>query len=169
MTSRVFLVKAVTPRKRIDYLKWQLAILKALNDEGEIIKRMYKKTVATWSQPKPVFRITAKFSDREGASVDVYTTNQKYLWVDLGTEPYIIRPRKMPYLKFRVGGKPKTKVRTIGSGAGRAGNTWVTTKLVRHPGIKAREFSDEIRKRRRPHFFINMEIAMARAQRKYAW
>jgi hypothetical protein len=173
----VFQVKAIRPRKRIDAEGFELAILAALREEGEIVKRMYEKTVRTWSSPKPVFKIEARIGaggprggiSSDSAIVNVFTTDQKYLWVDLGTQPYVIRPRNALFLRFTVGGRPKTRPRVIGSGAGSRGSQWVTTRLVRHPGIKAREFTDEITKRRRRPFLRNMEIAFQRAQKRYAW
>jgi hypothetical protein len=49
-------------------------------------------------------------------------STEKYgLWLEFGTGPYIIRPKKGKFLRFR----------------GSDGN-WVTTTEVHHPGIKAR-------------------------------
>jgi len=174
----VFLVKAIRPKKKIDGEGFNLAILSALNDEGEICRRMYKQTTRTWKSPKPVFKLVARIGkggprggkQSNSGIVEVYTTDQVYQWVDFGTKgPYPIVPKRGPYLRFLVGGSPKTHPRVIGSGAGSAGNQWVTKRIVYHPGIRAREFTDEIRKRRRPYFYANMKRAIAKAQRKYAW
>lgn len=177
MASSVFQIKAIRPRKRIDAEAWAKDIEAAMQREGDIVKRMYEKTTRTWSDPKPEFKTKVvreargPRGGRGGAySVCTWTDDQKFIWVDHGTKgPYPIRAKNKPYLIFKVGGKPKTRPRIIGSGAGKPGTTLIITKEVTHPGIKAREFSDEIRKRRRPKFFKNMKLAMEKAKNKHAW
>lgn len=174
----VFLVKAVIPKKKIDAEKWGLAILAALSAEGEIIRRMYKKTVKTWSAPRPIFKVEASLGapgprgglKSESASVKVFTPSQKYAWVDEGTKgPYRITAKNKPLLIFAVGGKPKTKPNVIGSTQGKPGTMWRSKPFVIHPGIKPRNFSEEIQKRRRKPFYKKMKEANRKAQKKYGW
>ncbi len=176
MATGVFQVKAIVPRKKIDAKRWELALIAAVEQEGQIVKRMYQKTTRTWSAPRPLFKVTSKrekLGPRGGkggaVSTFVFTEDQKFIWVDQGTKSRDIVPRTKPYLVFKVGGKPKTKPRKIGSGAGKPGDKWVTTKRVRRHKIKARNFSDEIRKRRRRPFYKKMRTAMRKAQKRYAW
>jgi len=173
-----FAVKAVRPRKRIDAEKFAVAIMAELDKQGQIAKRMYKKTTRTWKPPRPVFKVDVVYAKPPGprggresrpASVHVYTTSDKYKWVDYGTKPHIIRPRRAKYLKFRVGFRAKTRVRVIGSRRGRRFGSWVSVSKVRHPGTKAREFTKEIQKRRRRPFYKAMFRAIEKAQKRYAW
>jgi len=173
-----FMVKAIKPRKRIDAYQFSLAIMKELENQGQIAKRMYQKTTTTWRSPRPVFRVETKIARPPGprggresrpASVSVYTSDDRYIWTDYGTKPHIIRPRRSKYLRFRVGYKAKTRVRVIGSRRGGKFGSWVSAKIVRHPGTKAREFTKEIQKRRRRPFHEAMAKAIEKAQKRYAW
>jgi HK97 gp10 family phage protein len=68
-------------------------------------------------------RQSIRYQMLPGASARV-TVNAKYgLWVDQGTKPYVILPRRKSFLAF------KTK----------DGN-WIRTKRVNHPGIKAQPY-----------------------------
>ncbi len=166
-------VKAVVPPS-YNTEKWERVISKELLHQAGIIQRMYKRTVRTWSSPKPKF--TAKGSTtspgpRGGKAsqkmeFEVSTEDERFIWTDLGTKRHVIRPKRTGgTLKFRVGGRPKTKVRTIGSGRGSQGRQWVSTKRVQHPGTKARQFTATIEKRRRKPFFKAMFAANRRGLR----
>lgn len=149
--------KAIIPPK-INPDTWKMTMLKALDREIQIDKRMLQKTVTTWSSPKPVFKTEAKVSTTEGATARAWTDSDKWNWVDQGTESHPIPVRNAPYLVFRwgPGRRPKTKVRTLGSGRGAQGRNWAKRKIVQHPGIKAREFSQEVIERRRHYFYRDM-------------
>jgi len=101
-----------------------------------------------------VFKTESKVG--ESATARAWTDSEKWNWTDQGTEPHVIRPRRARVLRFAVGGKPKTKVRTLGSGRGKRGNRWVTKKVVHHPGTTARHFSEEVQTRRRHYFYRDM-------------
>lgn len=167
-------VKAVIPPK-LNPEVFEQEIGDALEEEGGILKRMYEKTTRTWKTNVEFDIETSQQSpgprggkSSKTARVEVTTDSDVFLWVDQGTAPHIIRPKRPGRrLRFRVGGfKPKTKVRTIGSGKGKAGRDWVSPDQVRHPGTKARKFTQEIEKRRRRPFFKKMNAAIQRANRK---
>jgi hypothetical protein len=148
--------KAIVPPK-INPDLYKLQMLKALDREIQIDKRMMEKTVTTWSHPRPVFRTESKVSDM--AMARAWTDSDKWNWTDQGTEPHYIVARRSKYLKFTVGGKPKTRVRTLGSGRGARGRRWVQKQVVKHPGTKARLWSQEVVKRRRSLFLRDMQAA----------
>jgi len=176
---RVFLVKAITPRKRMDQQGFIVSIMAALEKEGRVVKRMYEKTTRTWSRPRPVFKIEVKYGKPPGpqggresrpASVDVFTESDKYRWVDEGTKRHWIAPKRAKMLRWRTGGKPKTKPRVIGSTKGARGSgPWASSKGHWHPGTKPREFSKEIMKRRKSAFHKNMAKAIREATKRHAW
>ena len=145
---------------------YKLEMLKALDREVQIDKRMLQKTVTTWKSPKPVFKTESKVSESKGAVGRVWTESEIWNWTDKGTKAHYIVARNAPYLKFKGGGKAKTRVRTLGSGRGKSGKNWVQKKVVRHPGTEAREWSQEVIKRRRAYFLRDMEKANARGVRK---
>jgi len=57
-----------------------------------------------------------------GGSGEFYANAKYASFVDGGTRPHEIRPRRAPALRFRVNG------------------VWVTTQLVRHPGTRPEGF-----------------------------
>jgi len=157
-------IKAVRPRKGINPRVFFKAIEKQLKKEAKIVVRLYKKTVKTWKN-KPRFRVERPRLLQIGMATTIYTTSDIYRYVDLGTKPRTIKPKKGKYLTFKVGGRAKTRAKVVGSSRGAPGTQWVRTKKVRRHRIKARRFSFEIKKRRTPHFSANMRKVIRRANR----
>lgn len=142
------------------------------------IEKDFAKTVKTWEH-KPEFEtevkvgsaagsyITGKAGITGGAEIAVTTDDEVYGYVDEGTRPHIIKPRRKGYpLRFNVGGRPKTKPRIIGSTAGKKGNREVRARSVHHPGTKAREFTKTIHKKYQKEFRKQMDAAMRRAAKR---
>lgn len=157
-------VRSIKPKKGINPRVFFKAIEKQLRKEGKIVARMYKKTVKTWKR-RPKFKVEKPRMTNVGMATTIYTTSDIYRYVDLGTRPRTIKPKRGKYLTFKVGGKAKTRAKVVGSRRGAPGTKWVRTKKVRRHRIKPRRFSFEIKKRRQPHFSANMRKAAARANR----
>jgi len=170
-----FQVKSIKP-PRMNPNAYRLEIVKELNDQAQIMRRLYLKTVRTWKAPRPVFKVTAAIKGPPGprggvatqqAIASVETTDERFIWTDQGTRPHIIRSKRGRLLRFKVGGyQPKTRRRTLGSGRGKAGRSWRSAEVIHHPGTKAREFTREIQKRRRAPFFKAMREANLRGIRR---
>ena len=156
--------KAIVPPK-INPDLYKMEILKALDKEIQIDKRMLQKTVTTWKSPKPFFKTQSKVTNQQ-AEARAWTDDERWNWTDQGTKPHYIVARRAKYLTFATGGRPKTKVRTLGSGRGSRGKNWRRTKVVRHPGTTARLWSQEVIKRRRNYFLRYMREANERGARK---
>jgi len=158
--------KAIVPPKMNPDL-YKLEMLKALDREIQIDKRMLQKTTTTWKS-KPVFKTESKVTNKQ-AEARAWTEDDRWNWTDQGTKPHYIVARRAKYLTFATGGKPKTRVRTLGSGRGSRGKNWRRAKVVKHPGTEARLWSQEVVKRRRAYFLRDMGNAnakgAARAQR----
>lgn len=105
-------------------------------------QQMFQSTTGTWKH-QPTFAINKEATGRWGVGTD----DPIYHFVDAGTRPHVIEARRVPYLRFTVGGSAKTKPRNITSFAGSRGDQWVSKKRVNHPGITAREFSRTIHSR----------------------
>ena len=71
--------------------------------------------------------------------------------------PHIIKPKGNYPLAFSIGGRPKTRPGAITSYAGATGRTGVFAREVKHPGTKARGFTEAIQKR--------MNVSMKRRAR----
>jgi len=124
----------------------------------------FDKTTKTWKH-KPVWVQTVKTGDRK-AEFAVLTDDEIYGYVDRGTKPHIIRPKRASRLAFGVGGSPKTTPRVIGSTGGSRGAAMVYSLGVQHPGTKAREFEKTLATTWRKLFGPRMKTAMLRAAAK---
>lgn len=103
---------------------------------------LFEKTTATWND-KPEF-LVVKTARGYGVRVE-----PQYPWdyVNKGTRAHPIEARNVPLLRFTGPYHAKTKVNVISSYHGGRGRVWVSKRMVQHPGIEARNFSDIILKR----------------------
>jgi hypothetical protein len=126
-----------------------------LDESAEETLTLYEKTVRTWTtQVRFIVRKT-----KLGRSV--YTLSRTYRYVDRGTKPHIIAPRRAKVLRFSSRYKAKTKPRVITSTAGGASGAAVfTPKPVRHPGTEPRDFTLTIHERMRKKHAKNMRKRM---------
>lgn len=160
----VLQVKAIRP-KMIRAEKMAAILVEELERQGTLVKKEYEKTTRTWRH-KPVFEIetsayaAAASRGRAGllgrAMVSVTTDDDIFRYVDQGT--------RVRHAVMSRNWKSKTRVRVIGSRAG-AGRMVFVSRKINRPGIKAREFSKEIRSRRRKPFYNAMRKAMEKAVR----
>lgn len=153
------LAKGIKPKKlRVD--KVRLNLLNALRAEGAEVKREFEKTTATWQGAKPTFEIAISLTGGEATVLIGPGGNtdgaQKWVRLNEGTRPHVIKAKNKPTLAFRTNFRPKTKVKTFASTSGSSSPPWAYAKQVKHPGIDAREWSSEIVKRRRKRFTQTM-------------
>ncbi len=118
-----------------------LAVAKGYTEIAAESVKLYQKTTRTWKH-KPDF-----YARRTARGVAINTNSVIYGYVDFGTRPHVIRARRAPFLVFRWPYKAATKPRVIASYRAQYGDNWARKKSVKHPGIKARNFTDEITKR----------------------
>lgn len=152
--------KSIKPRP-IRARAFTEAIHAELRKQGAITKRALEATVSTWSN-KPRFRVDPR-TKGDAATVAVSTTDPRYRWVNEGTRTrWAVMSRDW---------RSKSTPRTIGSRAGRGrvvirGRQAMQQRNIKpRPGIKAREYTQEIAKRRRPFFYKAMREAIARGKR----
>lgn len=138
-------LKAITPKHLPSSKEYAKVMKQAVMKSARLVERDYESTVSTWKH-KPKFDVIVAESDGDYL-VTAGTDDKIYTFTDLGTKPHIIRPRRSKFLRFLVGGSPKTKPNVIGSGAGSRGD-WRTADFVLHPGTRKRDFSRNIQKRR---------------------
>ena len=126
--------------------------------EAKVVLKMFKKIVRTWNSPPGFFvkGSTGSFGREIDLTIGPDTNTKdgaKFAYLDQGTS---IRHAVMsnPFV-------PKSRVRKIGSWRGRGGAVFVS-RQVRQPGIEARKWTDEIRKRRTQPFQTNVKRAVAR-------
>lgn len=131
-------------------------IKNTLNAVALAAKADFGTTTRTWKD-RPEF--TIEKPDEETRVVR--TANKIYEFVDKGTRPHIIRPRRGGRLTWMgVAYRAKTQPNVIGSKTGGNDNTIVWTKVVHHPGTAARNFSIAIRDKWAKEMHIRMEAAL---------
>ncbi len=152
--------------------------LKQVTEEyARTVKRDLEDVVSDWSeQNRPKFTVERRISPTEiRVFVRPYkrrTASRIFGYVDQGTKPHTIRPKKRGgVLAFQWGGpgsyQPKTRPIAQAHGPGKVvGGGMHFAKAVRHPGSKGRHFLAAIHKRRAPQFRRDVENTFRRARRK---
>lgn len=108
--------------------------------------RMYRRTSNNWSN-QPEYKV-----EREQGSNHITlvfgTSDKIWNWLDRGTRPHIIRPKRAKVLAFQWGGpgsyKAKTRPGWIGSGSGGPSGDTVFRRAVHHPGTEPRHWTAAI-------------------------
>ena len=106
---------------------------------------LFERVTRTWRH-KPSFRVRA---DVRPTFVKVAggTDDPVFQYVDLGTRPHTIEPRGPGYpLRFASGYRAKTIPGTLSGRRGGSFGREVRAMRVRHPGTRARRFSEMIGK-----------------------
>lgn len=124
----------------------------ALDEMARGAQKDFNKATANWKH-KPSFEIV---KTKNTAAIKISGLNAAIFgFVDRGTRPHIIRPKRAQSRKgrkgtlvFRTGYQAKTRpnnTQFVGSGV--ASGPWRSAKQVRHPGSKARNITRIIAKR----------------------
>lgn len=130
---------------------------KALEDVEKNVLKDFAKTTANWKK-KPKFQ--AEISEDAavgGLKLEVTTDDKVYGFVDKGTK---VR-RALMTKDFQA----KTIPSTVGSFPGKGKVVFISRKLAR-PGIKARKFSEFIKKANQPELARLAKNALARFARR---
>ncbi|RMG89649.1 MAG: hypothetical protein D6706_21000 [Chloroflexi bacterium] len=128
-------VTAIVPKMDDDWPISEKEIKAALSSAGKVVEQTLKRPTGTWSSP---VRFAKKAED---FAVEIYTTDKRFVFVDAGTRPHTITPKRSPLLAFRSEYVAKTTPRVPDPRPGRSGGQMVFAKSVQHPGIQAREFT----------------------------
>ena len=146
--------KTIKPTK-LNLEAIRIELEKAVTFEGDAIRKEYEKTTRTWKR-KPVFEVVPEVSNTK-VEVLVGTDDKIYKFLDEGT--------KVRYATMSPDWQSKTTPGFIGSGPGRGRKLFVRKDRPR-PGIKARDFSKIIQKRRQKPFQQSMIKAMQKGADK---
>lgn len=156
-------IKGIKPARFKD-AAFRRVIQKAAQQAADAMQEDFEKTTATWDHKVEFERI---IDTDPNVEVLVGTDDEVYRYVNDGTRPHLIFPKKKKALSFQWGGKgsyrPKTKPSTIGSTPGGPTGPKVARAYVQHPGTKARNFDKVIQKKWRSAFRRRMEQAMSDA------
>lgn len=160
MTVRVA-IKVTIPNLAINDRAVRSAIEKAMRQTtGPQMRKLFEQTVEGWEE-RPRFSTDIHNWVQE-VGVKVSTTSDIYAYVNNGTPAHTIKPTRTPFLRFQPGYIAATRPRMLSSGKPRRFGTAISTMMVRHPGIQAREFDREVADRIELDFAADMQLAIAR-------
>ena len=168
----MIVAKAIKPQRFKEEV-FAKAITDAANLAARDIQKDFESTIKTWKHKvKFVKEVDIKASP---VQILVGTDDEIYRYVDEGTKPHPIfagiytGKSNKKALAFPWGGKGSYKAKTmpgvIGSQQGGASGPMRAFPFVQHPGTKARNFDEAVRKMWEPKFKKLMEAAMRIAAR----
>lgn len=157
--------KVIKPVNVVTQGIFRSEMLAEANKIASDMNKDFQKTTATWKN-KPKFDTKVMARDQK-VSITVSTSDEIYGYVDKGTRPHIIRPRKRDYpLRFNSRFKAKTKPHFIGSSNGASNPPIIRAMEVHHPGNEPRYFVRDIQAKYQPILAKRMQIAITRAAKK---
>lgn len=156
-------LKAIKPKALKDQAM-RLELLNSLRSVAKDVRKDFEATTQTWEH-KPKFEMAVSLKGK-GPQFLVGTDDEIYGYVNRGTRPHRIVPKKAKALRFQTGYTAKTVPGVIGSKSGGASGDVVFSQGVMHPGTKARNFDKQIGKKWEKSFRSRMHDAMKRAKAK---
>ena len=132
--------------KPLDYKALLAASEKALLECGKSIMSDFGAATATWFD-KPQFQIEGPYLKQESGGPTLWiqvtprTNVDIFKWVDRGTEPHMIFPRRAKFLSYQRDFTPKTQVYSMYSRPGGKSGPYIRRTAVTHPGIEPRLFT----------------------------
>lgn len=154
-------LKAIkAPKDALGVKALERAIKNTLNAAAKGAQVDFKVTTRTWVT-KPEFTIDVSDPGKRIVGTD----SAIYGFVDKGTKPHIIRPKRAGGVLSFMGTAyvAKTTPGVIGSKASRNNNSIVNTRMVQHPGNVARKFSIVIRDKWAGQMRLRMQSAIVAA------
>lgn len=156
-------MKVIKP-KALKEKEMRLELLNGLRSVGKKVLKDFEATVKTWDH-KPKFELAISLKGK-GPQFIAGTDDEIYGYVNFGTRPHRIVPKRAKVLRFRGTYSAKTTPGVIGSKSGGSSGDVVFSKGVNHPGTKARNFDKQIGKKWEKSFRGEMHDAMKRARAK---
>ena len=165
----MFLVKQIKP-KRFKDKEFNRIFRNRLKRVGrELIRIDFEPTVRTWDHDVK-FKMRTHLTERTPSpSVEIYTDDEVWNWLDQGTKPHEIwagaytGKSKKKTLAFPTAFAPKTQPRMLASMPGQSGGPMAFTPYVEHPGTTAREWTKTSAKVRKPWFKKQMQEGLHEA------
>lgn len=154
--------KPIIPDKKYNTAAVRAAIDSEINAVANDMLLDYELTTATWKRDVKFVKDINVTRDKQ--EILVGTDDEIYGYVDEGTKPHKIRPKKAGgTLAFPSEFAPKTQPGHMVASKGFSGGKTAFAKEVNHPGTKARKFTKNIQKKWQKLFEKRMDKAMRRA------
>lgn len=150
--------KAIKPN-RLNVPGMQAALEAEAKAAADDLELEFQLSTATWDHDVKFEKIVQIGPDSVQVLVD--TDDEIYRYVNEGTKPHEIRPKRPGgVLAFPSQFTPKSQPGRQTSGAGSSGGDTIFSAGVHHPGTKARRFDKTIMSRFSPKYRRRMEKAM---------
>lgn len=157
-------LEAIKPGKLPTAQEYATAMKKAVQKSADLTRKDLEATTQTWKH-KPKFAVVVE-ENATAFAVFAGTNDAVYGYVDEGTRPHDIKPKRSKYLRFSSGYRSKSRVGIIGSREGGSFGDNVFSQGVHHPGTAARGFTILIAKRRQKTLEQEIDQALAKVARK---
>lgn len=160
--TRVALNFRTSRGRRFDPREYEAEVRAAFGRVKRDIKAEFDDVVSDWNHA-PEFRagFVELSADAVAVRVDATGPHRKiWQYVDKGTRPHIIRPRRGGKLRFATGYSARTQPGRAHTGSGTASGPVVYTNAVMHPGNAARGFTQDILARYQNEFFAEIREAI---------
>jgi hypothetical protein len=130
----------------------------ALKKQQKKLLRELKKATSAWKTP-------AQFdTEKADEGVTIVTNDDRVTWVDEGTKPHTITPKRHRFLKFRPGDNVRQQIARRQT-AQASQDVAVFAKSVQHPGIKPRNFVERVMKKQEGDIVAALEDAIEKVIR----
>lgn len=168
----IYNVRAIQPAK-LAVSEVRLQLLNAMRKEGRLWRRELKKTVQYWKGEKPDFEFVIGLTKTDatllaGPSGSKHGA-QKWVWVNDGTKPHVIRPKKASFLRFRTGYQRGSSPGSMGVRASQTTGPWRSAKAVNHPGYTGAKWTVTLKRSRDLPFRTALNAALREGLRKGGW
>jgi hypothetical protein len=165
-------VKAVLPPK-FDPKKLMQDIADEMDKFAPYLVNDFERVTRSWKGDKPNFVPIRVKKGPVDMILEVRVTGgkgkDKWKWLDQGTKPHVIRPKRPGYpLRFKTGYQAGSKPGTLFTSSGSYTGPEVRAKSVRHPGNAARKWTELIVKNNQPSFERWMINALGHAAERSA-
>ena len=161
-------VKKIKP-KRLQDDAMRLALLSAMHAAARVIQKDFVDTTANWKHKVKFEHIVSLAQGN--IAILVTTDDVIYRYINEGTRPHEIwagaytGKSNKRVLAFPSVFVAKTKPGSLTSGSGKRGRVDTFVPMVHHPGTEARNFDEQIEKKRGKWFKQQMEAAMSKARK----
>lgn len=149
-------MKVIVPKKLFQGDRYKSIVEQELDKEAVRTKDELDRSAHNWKH-KPTFAIHSSPVQRI-----IATDDEIYGFVNDGTRPHMILPRRARRLRFLTPYVAKTTPGVIGRFGGGHGNKVVFARAVRHPGFQARKFTKVAAREAQKRLALELRIAFAK-------
>lgn len=155
--------------ERLHNKAMQRILRNAVRRYGRVILKDMEALTSTWDK-QPTYKVQTHVTARvPSPSVEVFTTDKRWKWIDKGTKPHAIwagaytGKSRSRTLAFPSTFAPKSRPNKLRAYKGRSSGPTIFRPYVEHPGTKPRNWTRLLEKKHEKRFRRTMEKAMVLA------